>query len=55
MAFAPRRAALWPVLGQATRTQRTLYPQTPAALADAITAGPRHIAPLHAGSRASRS
>ncbi|MFI1225994.1 MULTISPECIES: asparagine synthase-related protein [Streptomyces] len=53
VAFArTRRAALWPVLGQAARTQRTLYPQALAALADAITAGPGHIAPPHAGTPA---
>ncbi len=56
MAFArTRRVALWPALEQATRTERTPYPQTLAVSADAITAGPGHIAPLHAGSRASHS
>lgn len=37
-----RRAALWPVLGQAARTQRTTYPQALAALADAIGTAPDH-------------
>ncbi|MEE1930691.1 asparagine synthase-related protein [Streptomyces sp. TRM 70351] len=39
-----RRAALWPVLEQAARTQRTRYPQALAALADTINAGPEHTA-----------
>lgn len=39
-AFArTRRAALWPVLGQAARTQRTPYSRALAALADTINAG----------------
>ncbi|MBQ0972964.1 hypothetical protein KBZ00_17720 [Streptomyces sp. RK31] len=44
-AFArTRRAALWPVLGQAARTQRNLYPRALAALADTINAGSEHTA-----------
>lgn len=44
-AFArTRRAAMWPVLGQAARTQRTPYPQALAVLADTINAGPERTA-----------
>ncbi|MGW0670715.1 asparagine synthase-related protein [Streptomyces sp. NPDC002746] len=54
-AFArTRRAALWPVLGQAAHTLRTPYPKALAALADAITAGPRHTVPAHAGTSAAQ-
>ncbi|GAA1334675.1 hypothetical protein GCM10009647_076460 [Streptomyces sanglieri] len=54
-AFArTRRAALWPVLGQAARTQRTPYPQALAALADTIKAGPEHTAERGPGTSAAQ-
>lgn len=54
-AFArTRRAALWPVLGQAARTQRTPYPQALAALAGTINAGPEHTAQRGPGTSAAR-
>ncbi|MER8159985.1 asparagine synthase-related protein [Streptomyces sp. NPDC094472] len=39
-----RRAALWPVLGQAARTQRTPYPKALAELANTIATGSEHTA-----------
>ncbi|NEA20656.1 asparagine synthase-related protein [Streptomyces halstedii] len=54
-AFArTRRAALWPVLRQAARTQRTLYPQALAALADTIKGGPEHTAQRGPGTSAAQ-
>lgn len=54
-AFArARRAALWPVLGQAARTQRTLYPQALAALADTINTGSEHTARSGPGTSAAQ-
>ncbi|MFJ2630005.1 asparagine synthase-related protein [Streptomyces sp. NPDC087532] len=44
-AFArTRRAALWPVLGQVARTERTPYPQALAELANTIATGSEHAA-----------
>lgn len=54
-AFArTRRAALWPVLGQAARTQRTPYPQALAVLADTIDPGSERATQRGPGTSASQ-
>ncbi|MFB9539704.1 MULTISPECIES: asparagine synthase-related protein [Streptomyces] len=54
-AFArTRRCALWPVLGQAARTQRTPYPQALAALAHTLNAGDDRTAQSGPGTSAAQ-
>ncbi|MGW5098210.1 asparagine synthase-related protein [Streptomyces nodosus] len=49
-----RRAALWPVLGQAARTQRTSYPRALTVLADAIGTGSEDAAQRGPGTSAAQ-